>query len=164
MFDIFEPERVRHQQFKNCTVQCRTDELLFQAKHLIAYSDGANDLQIKFDLNCAIVLKCSAFKKTNFVASYGAVNSVHNEHKCSNLWGEFLYGIVHFCMSKEVLGTISELVTFAALINPTVPYTCKKIKCTGKAYGTVKCTRKAYGTVEFVDHSCIYCTNNPTVP
>ena len=94
-------------------------------------------------------MKCSTFKKTNFVASYGAVNSIHNEHKCSNLWGEFLYGIVHFCMSKEVLGTISELVTFAALIIPTVPFTFKKIKCTGKAYGTVKCKGKAVGQIYF---------------
>ena len=64
-------------------------------------------MQIKFDLNCAIVFKWSTFKKTNFVASYGAINLGHNKHKSSKLWGELLYGIVHFCMSKEVLGTIS---------------------------------------------------------
>ena len=89
----------------------------FQAKHLIVYSDGANDLQIKFDLNCAVVLKCSTFKKTNFVASYGAVNLGHNEPKCSTCGGVLLYGIVHFCMSKEVSGTISWASNICSIAN-----------------------------------------------
>ena len=51
---------------------------------------------------------------------------------------------------KEVSWAQSaELLTFAALLIPTIPYTCKKIKF----YGTVKCTGKAVG---FVHHSCMY--------